>query len=211
MKRAKFLLGAALVLLFSNCRKDVYDDLSEAESRVYITRYDSTANFANYATFRVADSVSIIQNGQLARRSFTAYDSSLIAVVKMMMTQRGYQLLPTSSTTKPDIGINVGRIVNTYSGLVSYGDYWGGYLGYWDPYYWGYGGYGYYFPYTFGTYTIREGALSIDMLDLKSPNTSTSRINTIWTGLGRGSGIFNTSTINEVVQSLFNQSPYLRK
>jgi hypothetical protein len=199
-----------MALVFSSCRKDVYDDLSEQEARVYITRHDSTANFSSYATFRVADSVNIIQNGQLARRSFIAYDSSLVAAVRMMMTQRGYQQ-QAGTTVKPDIGVNVARIVNTYSGLVSYGDYWGGYGGYWDPYYWGYGGYGYYFPYAFGTYTIREGALSIDMLDLKNPNTSTNRINTIWTGLGRGTGIFNNSTISEAVQALFNQSPYIRK
>ena len=210
MKRVNLLLTGAIVLLMSSCRKDVYEELSEAESRVYITRYDSTANFASYTTFRIADSVRVIQNGQPIRRAYTAYDSSLLFSIRQAMIQRGYRL-QTNTAIKPDIGINVARINNTYSGVVSYGNYWGDYLGYWDPYYWGYGGYGYNFPYSFSTYTVREGALSIDMLDLKNPLTSSNSLNTIWTGLGRGSGIFETANINETVQALFNQSPYLRQ
>lgn len=210
MKNLNVMIAALVVVLLVSCRKDVYDDLSESESRVYITRYDSTANFSNYATFRVADSVNVIENGQLTQRARTTYDASVIAAVRQAMAQRGYQE-QTNTAVKPDIGVNIARIVNSYSGLVSYGDYWGGYGGYWDPFYWGYGGYGYYFPYTIGTYTIRQGALSIDMLDLKNPNTTNNRINTIWTGLGRGSGIFSQGNVNEIVTSLFSQSNYLSK
>lgn len=210
MKKLHVMLGALLVVLLVSCKKDVYDDLTAEESRVYITRYDSTANFSNYSTFRVADSVTVIENGRATSKAYTAYDSTLITAVKQAMTQRGFQQ-QTNASVKPDIGVNIARIVNTYSGLVSYGDYWGGYGGYWDPYYWGYGGYGYYFPYTIGTYTVRQGALSIDMLDLKNPNTTNNSIKTLWTGLGRGTGIFNTANINEVVGALFSQSSYVRK
>ena len=212
MKNEKFSLLAltcAVALLATSCRKDTIN-LTDAESRVYITKHDSTINFANYHTFRIADSVSVTKDGKLAAHTFSTYDSTIISAISQVMVQRGYQLLTGSSQT-PDIGINVSKIITDYTGVISYGDFWGGYGNYWDPYYWGYGGYGYYFPYTFGTYTFREGALSIDMLDLKNPNPSTHKLNTIWSGLGYGTGIFNTANINEEVQALFNQSPYIQQ
>jgi hypothetical protein len=210
MKQGFLLLGTAVLLLATSCRKDVLNNLTDSEARVYITQHDSTKSFSNYTTFRVADSVSVIQNGDAAGRMRTAYDSTLINAVRTAMVQRGFQL-QTNPAIRPDIGVNVTRISNSYTGVVSYGGYWGDYLSYWDPYYWGYGGYGYNFPYTFGTYSYREGAVSIDMLDLKNPNTANNSISTIWTGLGRGTGIFTTANVPEIVDNLFNQATYLRK
>jgi len=114
-----------------------------------------------------------------------------------------------SKGSTPNLGINVSRIYNTSTGIVSYNNYYNNYGGYYDPYYWGFGGYGYYSPYSYATYSITEGALSVDILDLKDA-ASTNRINVIWTGLIRGSGIFNSSTAQDQVKTLFTQSPYLK-
>ncbi|MCW3089373.1 MAG: hypothetical protein JWP81_442 [Ferruginibacter sp.] len=152
--------------------------------------------------------VSVIKDGQFAGRAYTRYDSTLVATLKQAMTQRGFQL-ETDAAKTPDIGINVSRITTDYTGIVSYNDYYGIYDSYWDPFYWGYSGYDYYFPYSFGTYTFREGALSVDMVDLKNPDTTTNKLKTLWTGLARGTGIFNTANINELVQALFSQSTYI--
>ena len=212
MKNEKFSLLAltcAVALLASSCHKD-RNHLIDAEPRVYITKHDSTVNFANYHTFRIADSVGVIKDRHFLAHTFNTYDSTIISAISHEMVQRGYQLLTDSSQT-PDIGINVSKIITDYSGVISYGDFWGGYGNYWDPYYWGYGGYSYYFPYTFDTYTFREGALSIDMLDLRNPHPGTSKLNTIWSGLGYGTGIFNVANVSEEVQTLFNQSPYIQE
>lgn len=210
MKQIRSLFFIASVLLLSaGCRKNVINNLSNGENIVYITEHDSTANFNSYQTFRIADSVSIIQNGRLQSRERGAYDSSLINAITDAMTQRGY-VKQTNMDVKPDIGVNVSILTTSYTGIVSYDDYWGYYDSYWDPYYWGYGGYGYYFPYSFGIYTYEEGAISIDMIDLKNPDTQNNRLHTLWTGLVRGTGIFNNSAINTMVKSLFSQSPYLQ-
>ncbi len=123
------------------------------------------------------------------------------------MQSKGFTLV--NKNANPHLGVNVSKIYNTSTGIVSYRNYYDSYGGYYDPYYWGYGGYNYYSPYSYATYSIREGALSIDMLDLKGA-ASTNRINVIWTGLIRGSGIFNGSTAAGQVNMLFNQSPYLK-
>ena len=204
------LIISSIAFLVSGCRKDVLDNLTDDEARVYITKYDSAVNFSTYQTFRLADSVSVIRDGQLVRHDLTSYDAALLAAISEQMVARGYRL-ETDEGKAPDLGLQVSRITTEYTGVVSYDDYWGGYGSYWDPFYWGYGGYGYSFPYAFGTYTFREGALSIDMLDLQNPDTSSNKLKSVWTGLGRGTGIFNTSNVNEIVQTLFSQSPYIKR
>jgi hypothetical protein len=209
MKRMHITTLLSLVLIIVSCRKDAVKNLDSKEGIVYVTDHDSSVNFSNYLSFRIADSVSVIRDGQLVGREYDSYESGLITALSQALTQRGFQL-ETDHTEQPDIGINITKLVTNQTGVISYYDYWGGYNSYWDPYYWGYGGYDYYFPYAIGTYTFQQAALSIDMLDLKNPDTAGNKLHSIWTGLVYGSGIFNSNNVNELVQNLFNQSPYLQ-
>ena len=119
------------------------------------------------------------------------------------MQQRGFVLVPRGQN--PEIGITVSRIYNTYQGIVDYTNY---YYDYWDPFYWGYTGSSYFFPSYYGVYQVTEGALSVDMLNLKDAS-ATNQIKSIWNGFIRGSGIFSSQNVNSQVEALFNQSPYL--
>jgi hypothetical protein len=202
----KWLLPATLlVLCAAGCMKDPLNDLTPEESRIYITNFDSTADFSRFKTFRVSDSVAVI-SGNTASRSLEATDQAYINAVKKYMQQRGYR--EVSKDSMPDLGINVNRIYSTSTGVISYPDYWGYYGGYWDPFYWGYGGYGYYIPYGYAVYQITEGAFSVDMLDLKDA-AGKNTINVVWTGLIRGSGIMNAAVADAQIKSLFDQSEYI--
>lgn len=205
-KNLMWMIILTLGASFTGCTKDPVGNLTEEESRIYITDHDSTAKFSNYRTFSVSDSVAVINNGK-SSKDLTATDQSFINAVKAQMQARGYTLV--SKGSNPDLGINVSRVYNTSTGVISYSDYYGDYGGFYDPYYWGYVGYGYYSPYSYATYSIREGALSIDILDLKDAS-SANRINVVWTGLIRGSGIFNSATAADQVKMLFDQSTYLK-
>src|SRR5438105_518064 len=142
MKR-KFLLWSAalssLTVLFSSCSKEPLKNLTEEESRIYITNYDSTANFKNFKTYSIVDSVALIDNNTLKGKALTDYDAQVISALKSGMQERGFILVDKNS--QPDLGINVSRITNTYTGVISYPDYWSYYGSYYDPYYWGYPGY----------------------------------------------------------------------
>lgn len=196
----------AFTTMFISCSKDPLANLTQEESRIYITDHDSAANFGNYKTFSISDSVAVINNGQSTKES-TATDLAFINAVKSELQARGFVMV--SSSAKPDLGVAVNRIYNTSTGVVSYNNYYDYYGGYWDPFYWGYGGYGYYSPYSYATYTIKEGAISIDMFDLKNAPV-TNRISAVWTGLIRGSGILNATTASQQVKMLFDQSSYLK-
>jgi hypothetical protein len=150
--------------------------------------------------------VAVIQDGK-TEMELSDVDAAYISAVKKYMNQAGCTLV--SKDENPDLGVDVSHIIQTSTGVISYGDYWDNYGGYWDPYYWGYPGYGYYIPYAYSIYQIRQGALAVDILDLKNAEAN-KNINIIWTGLIRGSGILNTSVADSQVKALFDQSPYLK-
>ena len=202
------MVSAVLIVftaaLFS-CTKEPLNNLTQEETRIYVTNSDTTVNFSAFKTYSIADSASVLNNGQ-SYKDLTDVDQAYIDAVNKYMQQRGYILVDKNSN--PDIGIDVNRIYSTATGYYSYNDYWNDYSGYWDPYYWGYGGYGYYVPAFYGVYQVTEGAVSIDMLDLKNAN-SKGKIDIIWNGLIRGEGIFSASTADSSVKALFDQSTYL--
>jgi hypothetical protein len=208
MKRTLFslLAVAGTAILYMGCMKEPLDHLTSDESRIYITDHDSAINFSNYKTYSISDSVAVISNGKSSMR-LNDVDSAYINAVNKYMAAAGFTLVKNDQ--QPDLGVDVSHIINTATGVISYSDYWDYYGGYWDPYYWGYPGYGYYIPYAYSVYTIRDGAVSIDLLDLKNA-AGNNKINVIWTGLIRGPGIFNANIADGQVKALFDQSPYLK-
>lgn len=206
-KRYGIWMIVAWFALAIGCSKDPAEELTQEETRIYITNRDSSVNFGSYNTFSIVDSVAVIENGRLTSREVTGFDRQLIASVTAALEQRGF--VSTERNASPDLGVNLNRVYNTSSGIISYPSYWGFYDSYWDPFYWGYGGYNYFFPYSYGVYNITEGAVSIDLVDLKNAE-STNKIQGVWNGLIRGQGIFNNQNVQTQVQALFEQSPYLR-
>ncbi len=194
-----------LVIIAAGCTKDPVSRLNTDETRLFITNHDSTVNFTGFKTFKVSDSVAIISNDHQRKKTRDSYDSLVIAAITTQMKSRGYTQV--SNEDKPDLGINVSQIINSYTGLVDYGNYYNSYYDYWDPYSWGYAGYGYYSPFV-GTYQVNEGVLSVDMFDLKDAAAYT-KIKSIWNGVIRGEGIFNSSSVGQNVKALFEQSSYI--
>lgn len=201
-----WVAGVMLVTL-AGCQKDPLKNMAQEESRIYITDHDSTKSFKDYSTFSIADSVALIENGK-SKKQLNEADAAYIAAVKKYMQTNGFMYV--TQDQHPDLGINVNRIVNTNTGVISYGSYWNNYYDYWDPYYWGYPGYGYYLPYAYSVYQIKSGAISIDMLDLKNVSSDKAKLDVVWTGLIRGSGIYTADVADSQVHALFEQSPYLK-
>ena len=209
MKRmiAFAILAMTSVALFSSCTKDPLNNLSEEESRIYITNRNNSADFATYKTYSIPDSVYVVSNNSFQGGQATTWDLQALAAVRNALESRGY--VRVSRSQSPDLGVNVSRLYNTTTNLVDMQSYWGGYGGYYDPYYWGYGGYGYGYPSYYTLVESTEALVSVEILDLK--NASANRtINVIWNGVIRGSGVFNSNAITPGVQALFQQSPYIK-
>lgn len=209
-KRTCFAALAALsagLLLMAGCAKDALNHLSAEESRIYITNRDSTADFTAYKTYSIVDSVAVIQNDQQFDKELTPADQQLLQLIKNQMSARGYQLV--DGKDNPDLGINVSLISNSYLNVVQYPYDWWDTPGYWNGGYWGYGGYDYYFPPTFGYYQSREDIMTVDVIDLKNA-TKDGQLNGIWNATLRGEQVLDPSNYPTEIKAIFDQSPYLK-
>src|SRR6266700_6672156 len=135
MKNVFLTISAAVFLLvLAGCTREPLNNLTVDESRIYITNHDDSVSFGNFKTFSIADSVAVISNNKLQAKAFTETDTAYINAVKNQLIQRGFT--PVSKDQHPDLGVDVSRIYNTYTGVIDYSGYGGDYYGYWDPYYW---------------------------------------------------------------------------
>lgn len=205
------LVAVAGALMLASCQKDPLKNMSPSDSRIYITNRDEAVDFNAFKTYSISDSVGVIEDNQLLGRDRSAFDATLINAVRTAMQSKGFT--EVARTASPDLGITVSRIYSTSTGLVSYPGYWDSYGSYYDPYYWGYSGLDYYDPTYYGanyysTYSITQGALSVDMLNLKDA-VADNAIKPVWSAMARGTGVFSPSAAEGEVNAFFEQSPYV--
>ena len=130
MKKNWLVYLSVLGFFLSSCTKDPLDNLTQEESRIYVTNYDTTVSFGNYKTFRIADSIAIITNNQLQGRERTALSAQFVDATVNALQQKGYVRVNNSQSA--DLGITISAITNTSTQLISYrdyGNYYGGFLG----------------------------------------------------------------------------------
>lgn len=183
--------------LFS-CTKDPLSGLSDPETQIFVTNHDTQANFKQYKTFSVVDSVQVVEDNYTGS-GLTSLDRDMLIRIVDNMEKLGYKYV--IGTAKPDVGINLARITNTSLNVVS------------QPIspYWGYGGgYGYGYPSYYSYYETSESYWSMSMIDLKNPDTVNSKVKVIWNAQIRGNGLGNDSFVGQMVDSVFGQSSYLK-
>lgn len=209
------LLGAGGSLV--SCKDNALNDLSLEDSQVFITNYDRSVNFGQYRTFSLPDSVVVTTNNQ-AGLSLDLAEQQVISRVAQNLTNRGFQRVERGAT--PDLGVAVIRVSNVYTGVTTnpyssyYTNYW--YGGGFGP---GYGpGLGYY-PYYqnyYSFYQVEESYWLIEIVDLKNgpvstgTGTSQNQLKVIFQAQVRGEGIFDQQSVDQVINAVFNQAPYLQ-
>src|SRR5437868_7859668 len=91
------LLGCLVLgLIISSCTKDPIKQLTPEETRIYITNYDTSVRFSNYATFSIEDSVALISNNRLQGKGTSDLDEQFINAVAANLEQRGFQRVNAS-------------------------------------------------------------------------------------------------------------------
>jgi len=202
--KLKMLKITSLLILFaaigfSSCSNDPISDLSTEETLVYLTNRDKTADYAQYKTFSIVDSVLVVENNR-SGTALTEIDRDLLQRIVTNMQSLGYTYV--SPKSNPDVGINAAWVTNTQLNVVSQPSYYGNY--------WGGGGYGYGYPSYYQYYETSESYWLISMVDFKNPNTVDKTYKVIWDAQIRGAGIGSTQLIDNMVDSIFSQSSYLK-
>ena len=203
MTMKKLLLFLPILsLVFFACRK-LPDTGALSTSFAVQTTRDPVANFSDYGTYSMPDTIKLITTNPNDTVWDDADAQQLIDEVKANMDARGYTLVDRNAN--PDLGVGFTAVKDLNVGVV--------YPGWW----WGYGGcywyYCYYPPY-YGwgaVYSIPTGTLIIDIIDLKNA-VANGKLDVIWTSVMTG-GLGNTSDDIqlgvEAVNQAFDQSPYI--
>src|SRR5688572_17311125 len=171
----KYLFIPLLIICIVACRKTP-DTEELSASFVVQTSKDPAANFGNYKTYYIADTIGVQTSDPNDSIWFDNDAKQLLAAVKQNMADRGYTLV--SKGANPDIGLTLSAIKDLNLSVI-YPGYWWGYWGYWGGCYWGYCGYPPYYPWGGMVYSIPTGTLILDMIDLKNAQANAKYV-VIW-------------------------------
>ena len=223
--KTKHLLSIALlaaVVGFGSCQKEPSDSSLSDEYLVY-TAYDQQADFTAHTTYYLPDSILLIgpeavntQGNKVAKYWKDANAQALIGAVAAALNERGYERItdPLERQTA-DFGVQMSYVEETTLFVGYNNPYWWGYY----PYYWG-PGYrgswwgGWYYPFqTYYSYTT--GSLLTEVVDLTADERSDRKLPVLWnsyiSGLLRGGKLIDINEAVEAVGQAFAQSPYLKK
>jgi hypothetical protein len=213
-KKLLFPIIAVGILFFSSCYPDSATKVSELDT--VVSFYDETINFDDYQTYFLLDTIVLLDSFS-NQPSEGKFDDEILALIRNNLEELGYVEEPDPENNAPDVLILAAKTINER--WVAYGcyDWW---------YYWGwYPGWGPYPPYGPGWcpgypwggpagYTFLTGSLFIEMLDVEASDEDSKRIPVIWAGamngILEGSDASIEARINNSVNQLFDQSPYLK-
>lgn len=208
----KILFISALAILAVACQKEPYPQDGDNEYLVY-TSPAKDADFSQYTTFDIADSLLVI--GQSAKPEYSQSNNALalIQAFRTNMEKLGY--IYTPSNPDAQLGIQLTYMIKTERYVQYYDDpyWWLDYPGYWSPGMWG-DWYGFYYPRPM-VYSYSTNALLADMVDLTSEQGSGKALKIIWSSYIGGpagpSASYDVQRMKNSIDQAFVQSPYLKK
>ncbi len=204
----KFIPLLLTALAFTACEKE--PDLSQLDSDYLVyTNYDTQANFKQYSTYYLPDSILIINNSDEATYWKDANAQQILSTYAQNMTAKGYTRV--DKVADADLGLQVSYVENTYYFIdYDYPDWWWWYPYYWDIPYWGDWG-GWYYPYVID-YSYSTNSYIAEVLDLTAPKGTDQNLPVLWTGFMSGldySSATDQALAVSAVNQAFSQSPYL--
>lgn len=208
----KVILISALALLAVACHKEPYPQDNDNEYLVY-TAPAKDADFSQYRTFDIADSLLII--GQSAKPEYSQSNNALAIIQAFRTNMENLGYIYTPSNPDADLGIQLTYMIKTERFVQYYNDpyWWLDYPGYWSPGYWG-DWYGFYYPRPM-VYSYSTNALLADMVDLTGEEGNGKSLEIIWSSYIGGpagpSTYYDVQRMKAAVNQAFTQSPYLAK
>lgn len=204
MKIAKLTLLAFASLWVASCSWG--DDLDQTHDQILTIAYKSPdANFSQYKTFAVADSMCVVVNGKKSRVQ-DAESMKIYSQVVHNLNGLGYTQV--SASENPNLLVDIGYIQSTnttiYPGYWSDWDWWWKYYFYpwypWDPYY------PYPMPSVVSSYTT--GTLIFEIADVTKAREESS-VPIVWHGVVRSilNGTHTEAQLTNAINEVFTILP----
>tara|TARA_R110002050_G_scaffold204327_1_gene339572 strand:+ start:60812 stop:61444 length:633 start_codon:yes stop_codon:yes gene_type:complete len=206
VKLFSFLIISALV---ASCYPEKERTISDYD--IVGTNFSETANFDNYNTFYLFDSLVLVYDSTDEKPEYPKEAANaVLSTMRANLIAYGWtEITVVDSSNIPDVYIEAATWNSTITGVTYYPGY--GYPGWGYPGYgypgWGYPGWGTsYYQYTTGTVTM-------NMVDIKNYPGNDKKPEVLWAGAINGilTGGTPVSRIEFSVNQAFTQSPYLNK
>ncbi len=182
------------------------------------TFYDVTADFTQYLTFAIADSIAYLQlddDGQPAvvyHRELSRENEVIVqSVTEKLRSYCGLTQITQNQLTRPDLVVDL--LFMNIDDVERYYSNWWYYYFYWYDRDWHFL-YHPYYPMEIPRYS--KGTLIIDIKDLKNADFSTHRLTpatAVWVGAIQGlyEGTYNDTQLNNAIKDCFTQTSAFRK
>lgn len=200
------LAAAAVTLALAGCYPGEINSTQELD--VFITFPRNDANFANYQTFSIPDTIVQIDEDSSEIQISHENDEEVVDQVRDNLVSLGFTEVDFPGGD-PDVVVLVSAVADEYTSYTYYPGYWWGYWGWYYPCYYCYPGYPGYIDVT----NYKAGTLFIDMLDPDLAFADSTEVPLVWTGAANGlitgAAGANLNRLLDGVDRLFVQSPYL--
>ena len=226
MKKSLFKFSAGMVILAQLFLYSCYpgDEVSYADLDLVATVYDKGANFQEFTTFVMPDTIVHIKdtldnnkNDELSR----SYDDFILGEVRQNMLDLGFVEETNPVINHPDLVLTVSAMATTtYYAWNYYPYYWYWYGGW----YWWYKNSDYYYPWYpyypwYGTSYISSystGSVIMNLSDIRNTTEETDSIQVVWLGvlnglLGSTNKADIQSRLDYGINKAFEQSSYLKQ
>ena len=208
MRTILYSLTTVSLAFMLSCQRYPTDDVTTAQQDVVTTYYSKEANFNDFKTYAISDSIlyiSVDAKGDTVSKLVSPELSEfLISSISDNMDSRNYKQVGRYENPDLAIDVTVADITNVqvYYWSTMWGGYWGCYYCYYGyPWYWT------------SVYTYKTGTLMMVMTDRKNIGTD-NKINVIWNGLLDGyisdTKSYNKSRVSFGINEAFTISPYLQ-
>jgi hypothetical protein len=201
--RQLWVSALAIAGLATGC-SETPDSSERLGESIVITKYSPDADFGAYKTFFIRPEVRMLSDDPdfndgdeckdgKSRCIDSRYADALVETTVDELTKRGYQEVDDPADAELGVELVYLRSVTTSVSCYSW----------WDPYYWGYPGWGYY-PYygTCAASTWRSGTLATNLIDLSEAQENPD------VGAGGAGGAGGGEVINKLVSSVWFSGVY---
>lgn len=205
MKIAKLMLLALASVWVTSCSWG--DDLDETHDQVLTIAYKSPdANFSQYSTFAIADSMCTVVNGKKDRVQNAESMKIYSQVVKILTEQLKYTQVPT--TSNPDLLVDIGYIQSTNTTI--YPGYWSDWNWWWTQYFYPWYPWDPYYPYPMPTVvsSYTTGTLIFEIADVTKVEQDKS-VPIVWHGVVRSilNGTHTEAQLTDAIYEVFTILP----
>lgn len=190
------ILFGVITILLTSCYPDY--GLSAADFDIVATFKDDGANFQNYRTYYMPDTIKTVSDGNVVPNN-GSNDATYLQEIANQMQAYGY--VRVNSPDQSDLELVVG--VTSSTTWVYNPGYWWGYYGWYYPWYGG----GY-------TYSYTTGTLMLFMRDNEKFDPNNEVLGLVWSGTANG--ILDDTKANIKaraiisIDQMFEQSTYLK-